>query len=1218
MTNGIISSHDSTKIILRSALNHIQEKHRSDRITWKRHFASLRSTCKFWKDIVDNFVDLFRYADLLDAMAISSIDSVRFLVSRPVELTDDPLFRWKRDEKITTSHATEILRILLTHPRINPSANDNSAVKAAIIRGEFEAVKLIVAHPNFDPTPHTYDDSPLGYAFKRDSTKVIHLLLNDPRADLSARSNEAIRLASSYRRMDILQMLLNNPRVDPSAEDNFAVRRISDFGASEALLMLLNDPRVDPSAGDNEVIRGIAHHIDNDHTAEVVRLLLADPRVDPTTRDNYAIRNASSSGATEMVQLLLADPRVDPSAGDNYAIRNTSYLGRIELVRLLLSHPRVDPSARDNEAIRRISSYMSAELVGLLLNDPRVDPSARDNEAILGACHVGKTEVLRSLLAHPRVDPSARDNEAILIVCKSNDIEKIKLLLAHPRVDPSARDNDAIRTAVRIDVVQLLLSHSKVIPPAGGSEGTAVVQFLLSHPKVDPSSGNNRVVRGILEYSWYPRIETIKLLLDDPRVDPSAENNWAVRKVCHWGFEIQLVQLILAHPLVDPSAEDNEAIQTACSIRIASLNGCTDVMRLLLADPRVDPSAENNEAVRNASKGNHEKVLRMLLDDPRVNPSPDVIAEAVREAYANGQFSERAQPNNGSIFMGRLTDRWREVKSFFENRSQKGRHDTSSPPLQSPSPVVFKKSGTTKQLERLRVEASLDAEYYYVGSTLSCEIKITRLEDGTSVDSPEIVEGDSYEEPGIGWICVSVWGTVNWDSSLIRNEVTPENSITPTNTLEAVRPTTVFSHHPDFQFHPEQLSPSLLNIIDPYCGMADDTEMIFCTPLYFLTGYAPLKCKQSKTYRFQCALPYHVPPSFKGVYVKYRYSASVSVQAHDISADSTTLPVATLTMPFRMINPTSAVQRTDIPHNLRSDFEYDITSRELMNDTSQQKPKLERSHSEVKSPTRLLAECEYSHLLKQVNTAVNGATRPMHMTIQKGGVLLGTLILSQTVLSFGDYLRGILNFSEGGLHCLQVSIRLETVERPTYEENSKTAGHFRTISEQHQLTHNHTNAQFSLQIPHDGPSEMTTDLVSLRWRLSFEFVTSSPGITSAQMLKWNLPIRVLVSHSPPMNIYSTPNVIIGRSCSHIRFERIICVTHQHITLKMSLITRGLVATGLAVGLGYIVAPTFRAAPTFADEDEAPRPRRTVPAQNANGQRPVTQSPRREDEGSRKK
>ncbi|PRP76394.1 hypothetical protein PROFUN_15248, partial [Planoprotostelium fungivorum] len=44
-----------------------------------------------------------------------------------------------------------------------------------------------------------------------------------------------------------------------------------------------------------------------------------------------------------------------------------------------------------------------------------------------------------------------------------------------------------------------------------------------------------------------------------------------------------------------------------------------------------------NEAIMNALKGHHEEVIRLLLNDPRVKLSPDVIDEAVREAYADGQ-----------------------------------------------------------------------------------------------------------------------------------------------------------------------------------------------------------------------------------------------------------------------------------------------------------------------------------------------------------------------------------------------------------------------------------------------------------------------------------------------------------------------------------------------------------------------------------------------------
>ena len=57
------------------------------------------------------------------------------------------------------------------------------------------------------------------------------------------------------------------------------------------------------------------------------------------------------------------------------------------------------------------------------------------------------------------------------------------------------------------------------------------------------------------------------------------------------------------------------------TLRYASENGHSEVVRELLKDSRVDPSADNNYAIQRASKNGHLEVVRELLKDSRVDPS---------------------------------------------------------------------------------------------------------------------------------------------------------------------------------------------------------------------------------------------------------------------------------------------------------------------------------------------------------------------------------------------------------------------------------------------------------------------------------------------------------------------------------------------------------------------------------------------------------------------
>ena len=55
-------------------------------------------------------------------------------------------------------------------------------------------------------------------------TEIVKMLLGDPRIDPSTNNNCAIRKASKYGHIQVVKLLLSDPRVDPSAHYNCAIR----------------------------------------------------------------------------------------------------------------------------------------------------------------------------------------------------------------------------------------------------------------------------------------------------------------------------------------------------------------------------------------------------------------------------------------------------------------------------------------------------------------------------------------------------------------------------------------------------------------------------------------------------------------------------------------------------------------------------------------------------------------------------------------------------------------------------------------------------------------------------------------------------------------------------------------------------------------------------------------------------------------------------------
>jgi len=81
--------------------------------------------------------------------------------------------------------------------------------------------------------------------------ELVQLFLKLTDIDPSAEDNYAIRTASNNGHVDVVKVLLADPRTDPSAQDNIAICIASVKGHTDIVNVLLADPRVDPSAHDN-------------------------------------------------------------------------------------------------------------------------------------------------------------------------------------------------------------------------------------------------------------------------------------------------------------------------------------------------------------------------------------------------------------------------------------------------------------------------------------------------------------------------------------------------------------------------------------------------------------------------------------------------------------------------------------------------------------------------------------------------------------------------------------------------------------------------------------------------------------------------------------------------------------------------------------------------------------------------------------------------------
>ncbi|KAF1407546.1 RAB6A-GEF complex partner protein 2, partial [Spheniscus mendiculus] len=278
-------------------------------------------------------------------------------------------------------------------------------------------------------------------------------------------------------------------------------------------------------------------------------------------------------------------------------------------------------------------------------------------------------------------------------------------------------------------------------------------------------------------------------------------------------------------------------------------------------------------------------------------------------------------------------------------------------------------------------------------------------------------------------------------------------------------------------------------------------QCILSTPPKILFCDLRLDPGESKSYSYCETLPIDGPPSFRGQSVKYVYKLTIGCQRVNS-------PIKLLRVPFRVL----------VLHGLK---DYQFPQDEAVAPSN---PFLEEEDG-LKKDSRL---ADLATELLMVATS----RRSLHLyNISNTRGKVGTFCIFKTVYKIGEDVIGTFNFSEGDIPCLQFSVSLQT-EESIQEEFQRRRGQPVSFSThaRHQEACLHTaQSSFSLPIPLSSTPGFTTNIVSLKWRLHFEFVTSgesagtclvrgsqSEAVTwtgveqiEVDTFSWDLPIKVL-------------------------------------------------------------------------------------------------------------
>lgn len=308
-----------------------------------------------------------------------------------------------RSYKETETSRTEILKILLCDPRVDPSVKDNLPLKAACAYGYTDLVQLLILDPRVDPCADK--TQAIAEACTSGHTEIVKLLFQDKRVKFYLdKDNNGDRLASlsGFKGfLDILELVFTYTKVSKETI-HWLLQSSCEKGYIE-VIKFLKDKVEDTS----ELNKAFKETIYSKHY-DISKLLLSDPRVSPYCELNSVLSCAVRNKQHELVKLLLKYPEVNPA--DPYLLKNVVQVQKNkEAFEILISDPRVDPSLEDNILIYLASINQCFEMIKILLLCPSVDPLARSEIAVRTAMINGNKEITDLILNDPRVLPIERE-----------------------------------------------------------------------------------------------------------------------------------------------------------------------------------------------------------------------------------------------------------------------------------------------------------------------------------------------------------------------------------------------------------------------------------------------------------------------------------------------------------------------------------------------------------------------------------------------------------------------------------------------------------------------------------------------------------------------------------------------------------------------------------------------------------------------------------------
>lgn len=284
--------------------------------------------------------------------------------------------------------------------------------------------------------------------------------------------------------------------------------------------------------------------------------------------------------------------------------------------------------------------------------------------------------------------------------------------------------------------------------------------------------------------------------------------------------------------------------------------------------------------------------------------------------------------------------------------------------------------------------------------------------------------------------------------------------------------------------------------------LATKPKILFCD-VRLLPG-------ESKSFIYRESLPNDAPPSYRGHAVKYSYKITVGTQRVGSTIRLLRVPIRVLVLPDFLDNSVAFSDSGDLGptnpflQNCRKDSPLDVALQVLQNLTARRAPSF---YSITNTHGKVVRFCLFKPAYK-----------------------------------LGEDIVGTFDFSCSTVKCVQFSITLQSEEvlRDECRRKPQHGSCVISYSKHHEFCLFSERSQMILPIPLTVTPAFETDLASLKWRLHFEFVTTTtavedqsgptdssthrvwqgPSNLDIETMVWDLPITVYPTS--PLHLISGP------------------------------------------------------------------------------------------------